>query len=85
MSAEYDAAVEVREGMRGIEESLDMMWPKMLTTREAFAGMAMQAIVTSQNFSTVEGTGSLTPQRLAAKAVIMADALIAELSKAKPE
>lgn len=54
-----------------------------LTIREHFAAMAMQAIIGTAAAPCLTGFGGCEPN-IAATAVGMADALIAELAKVKP-
>lgn len=72
MSAEYDAAIEIKAGLHSIVESVDCL-PSM---HDYFAGQAMQALIARHGIASVHGTGSYMPAEIAEKAYAMAAAML---------
>ena len=81
MSAEFEAAQEICGVLHAIDQNLDRIFLDMASRRERIATAAMIGLAASEN----ENQGYASSQDMAAQAVIMADALIAELDKPTPE
>ena len=79
MSAEYDAATEIKAGLDSIGNTLECIYDELPTLRQLYAGMAMQGMLANSHaVYTVQ-----TAEELAAVAAAAADALLAELNKDK--